>query len=105
MIADLGHGAAVLVRQPKRRVDAPCALNEESDSVGSVELADREFLLRADSQRCPTRHDDLDVGPGALEQRVDMRCRRHQVLEIVEDQQDRSTSQEGLEPIDRRGLW
>ena len=71
VVADLGHGAAVLVRQPEGWVGTPGTLDEEADGVGRVELADRELLLQPDSQRCPTRHDKAHVGTGALEERVD----------------------------------
>ena len=104
MTADFGHGAAVLVRQPERWVGTPGTVHEQTDGVGRVELADRELLLQPDSQWCPTRHDHAHVGTGALEERVDPGSGRHQVLEVVEDHQDRSAGKERVEPLDRRGL-
>jgi len=104
--ADLGDRRRVLQRQVESRTDCPSALDEERDRIDRPQLVkadvtraarERErrhekLLLSGDPERFTARHEHLHArGPG--DQLADGSGCGHDLLEIVQDEQERAVAQ------------
>ena len=101
-VADPLDGLLVVWRDLEVRLDGVRALDEEVDRLLIGERLDVEALLAADAQQHPAGDQDRELR-GVREQCGESRRGVHDLLEIVEDEQDAALAQRGRQVLhDRR---
>ena len=78
------------------------SLAKERHRVFEWQRSKQEFLLGAQAQRRPARHEDKQAGT-ALQQASDERCAVQNLLEIVENKQKMLAMQEHMHLLCKRG--
>ncbi len=113
--ADRRNGFGVLGRQPERALRRGGAVDEESDSrrrherLDRVSVRQRRELERGervlpfggDPQRRPAGGHDPQLR-ATLDEPSDVRSRRHDLLQVVEEQKRRLVADEGHDPLAER---